>query len=381
MAKKSLIFLTILVGVLVVLVILWTSLKKPPLEVTEKKEEINRVTMVTDIGGLGDQSFNDAGWKGVQMASKGLGLKADVIQTKAGEDLVVNVSRAAKAADIVVGLGFMIKDAIIENASLYPDTYFILIDEDAGDLPNVASYLFYTGESGHLAGIISASVTKTGKLGIVKGMDIPPVLTYVAGFETGVKTWNEVMGKDVKILLKTANSFTDAAKGKDLTRELLVEGADIVFDVAGGTGLGVYEAIQEANRAAGITEEQITIGSKMPKYFAVGVDVDHDEMYPGEVLVSALKRMPEMIYSAIEDIMEDNFRGGLHRVDFKDGATGISDIKYTRQYIPEKVFELVEKAKELMLKRDERLRVPLDIMDVDEYVENFQVPEELLKVE
>jgi len=375
MNKKSLISLTILVGVLVVLVMLWTSLKKPSPEVIEKKEEINRVTMVTDVGGLGDQSFNDAGWKGVQMASKGLGLEANVIQSRKGEDLVANVSRAAESADIVVGLGFMIKDAIIENVSLYPETYFILIDEDAGDLPNVASYLFYTGESGYLAGIISASVTKTGKVGIVKGMDIPPVLTYVAGFETGVKTWNEIMGKDVKVLSKTANSFSDAAKGKALTRELLAEGADIVFDVAGGTGLGVYEAIQEGNRAAGITEEQITTGSKMPKYFAVGVDVDHDEIFPGEVLVSALKKMPETIYSAIEDIMGDNFKSGLHRVDFKEGATGISEMKWTKQYIPQEALELIKKAKESMLERDERLRVPLDIIDVAEYVENFQVPE------
>ncbi|MDP2967229.1 MAG: BMP family ABC transporter substrate-binding protein [bacterium] len=381
MNKKSLISLTVLVGVLVVLVMLWTSLKKPSPEVIEKKEEIKSVTMVTDVGGLGDQSFNDAGWKGVQMASKGLGLEANVIQSRKGEDLVANVSRAAESADIVVGLGFMIKDAIIENASLYPDTYFILIDEDAGDLPNVASYLFYTGESGYLAGIISASVTKTGKVGIVKGMDIPPVLTYVAGFEAGVKTWNEAMEKEVKVFSRIADSFTDSAKGKALTKELLAEGADIVFDVAGGTGLGVYEAIQEANLVAGITEEQITIGSKMPKYFAVGVDVDHDEMFPGEVLVSALKKMPETIYSAIEDIMGDNFKSGLHRVDFKEGATGISEMKYTKQYVSEKALELVKKAKESMLKRDERLRVPLDIIDVAEYVENFQVPEELLKVE
>jgi len=379
MNKKSLISLMILLGVLVLLVILWTSLKKPSPEVIEKKEEIKNITMVTDVGGLGDQSFNDAGWKGVQMASKGLGLEANVIQTRKGEDLVANISRAAESADIVVGLGFMIKDAIIENASLYPKTYFILIDEDAGDLPNVASYQFYTGESGYLAGIIAASVTKTGKVGIVKGMDIPPVLTYAAGFETGVKTWNEKMGKDVKVLTKTADSFSDAAKGKDLTRELLAQGADIVFDVAGGTGMGVYEAIQEANLTAGITKEQITTGSKMPKYFAVGVDVDHDEMFPGEVLVSALKKMPETIYKATEDIVRGNFKGGVHLVDFKEGATGISEMKYTKQYIPQGALELIEKAKELMAKRDERLVVPLDIMDVDEYVESFKVPEELLK--
>lgn len=380
MKKQSLILLAGLV-VILALILAWVFLREPSLEeVGEIEKEVNSVMMVTDIGGLGDQSFNDAGWKGVQMASKGLGLKADVIQTKAGEDLVVNVSQAAEVSDIVVGLGFMIKDAIAENASLYPDTYFILIDEDAGPLPNVASILFYSGQSGYLAGIIAGAVSKTGKVGVVKGMDVPAVLTYVAGFETGVKTWNEAMGKEVKVFSKTANSFTEPAKGKALTMSLIQDmGTDIVFDVAGATGMGVYEAIQEANRSAGITEEQIETGSKMPKYFAVGVDVDHDEMFPGEVLVSALKKIPETIYSTIEAAVQSSFRGGLRQVDFKDGFTGISDMKYTKQYVPEKALKMVEKAEELMLKRDEKLEVPLDIMDVDGYVRDFQVPEELLE--
>ena len=289
----------------------------------------------------------------------------------------MNVSRAAEASDIVVGLGFMIKDAIVENALLYPDTYFILIDENAGPLPNVASYLFYSGQSGYLAGIIAGAVSKTEKVGVVKGMDVPAVLSYVAGFEAGVKTWNEATGEEVKVFSKTADSFIDPAKGKALTMSLIQDmGTDIVFDVAGATGIGVYEGIQEANRVA----EQAETGSEIPKYFAVGVDVDHDEMFPGEVLVSALKKIPETIYSTVETIIKGNFKEGLHQVDFKDGFTGISDMKYTKQYVPEKALKLVEKAEELMLERDERLLIPLDMIDVGGYVRNFLVPKELLEI-
>ncbi|MDO9399628.1 MAG: BMP family ABC transporter substrate-binding protein, partial [bacterium] len=269
MNKKKLIFSGILVGVIIILAISWMIFKQAFPEISNEKKAINKVIMVTDIGGLGDQAFNDSGWKGVQLASKELGVKTDVIQTREGDDLVKNVAQAAENADVVVGMGFMIKDAIIANAPLYPFTKFILIDEDAGDLPNVASYKFYAGQGGFLAGIISASVSKTGKIGIVKGMDIPPVLTWVAGFEVGVKTWNKNMGKDVKVFSKTANSFIDIAKGKILTKELLAEGSDIVFDTAGATGKGVFEVIQEANRAEGITKEEIASGSKVPKYFAV----------------------------------------------------------------------------------------------------------------
>ncbi|MDO9399426.1 MAG: hypothetical protein Q7T79_01945, partial [bacterium] len=144
------------------------------------------------------------------------------------------------------------------------------------------------------------------------------------------------------------------------------------------TGKGVFEVIQEANRAEGITKEEIASGSKVPKYFAVATDIDHDGMFPGEVLVTGLKKMPETIYSAIEDITKNNFRNGLHLVDFKDGDTGISEMKYTKKYIPEEALVLVKKAEKLMTNRDKRLQIPLDIMDVSEYVKNFIVPEELL---
>jgi len=378
MERKILILLTGLAIILLILITL-IFLIRPCSEVGEQSKKVNTITMVTDIGGLGDKSFNDAGWNGVQMASKGLGLKANVIQKMEGEDLASNVSQAAETSDIVVGMGFMIKDAIITNAPLYPDTYFILIDENAGDQPNVASYLFYSGQSGYLAGIIAASVSETGKIAVVKGMDVPSVLSYVAGFKAGVRTWNEFKGEKIEVLTKTADTFTDPAKGRALTKSLIDEGADIIFDVAGATGIGVYEAVQESNRVQGITEEEIKTGLKRPKYFAVGVDVDHDEMYPGEVLVSALKKMSETIYSAVDDITKNDFRGGLHLVDFKDGFTGISDMKYTKQYVPEETLELVEKAEGLMRNRDKRLLIPLDITDVDKYVKNFEVPEELLK--
>lgn len=375
MERKNLI---LLIGLTITLFIALIFLIKSSLEVGHEYEGINGITMVTDIGGLGDKSFNDAGWNGVQMASKGFGIKANVIQ-KMEEDLTTNVSRAAETSDIVVGMGFMIKDAIVANAPLYPDTYFILIDENVSDQSNVASYLFYSGQSGYLAGIIAASVSETGKIGIVKGMDVPSVLTYAAGFRAGAKTWNEFSGSKVEVLTKTADTFIDSSKGRELTKLLIDQGVDIVFDVAGATGIGVYEAIQESNRAEGITEQDVKTGLKKPKYFAVGVDIDHDEMYPGEVLVSALKKMSETIYSAVKDITENDFKGGLHLVDFKDGFTGISDMKYTKQYVPEMALTLLKRAEELMTERDERLLVPLDITNVDEYLDKFDVPEELLE--
>jgi len=381
MGKQNLILLIGLIIIFfVALIFLIKSLPEEEGELGEKYEGIESITMVTDMGGLGDRSFNDAGWNGVQIASEEFGIKANVIQKMEGQDLIANVSQAAETSEIVVGMGFMLKDAIIANALLYPDTYFILIDENVKGYPNVASYLFSSGQSGYLAGIIAASVSETGKIGIVKGMDVPSVLTYSAGFKAGAKTWNEFSGDKVEVLTETADTFIDPSKGRELTKLLIDQGVDIVFDVAGATGIGVYEAIQESNRVQGITEQDIRTGITKPKYFAVGVDVDHDEMYYGEVLVSALKKMSETIHSAVEDITKNQFTGGLHLVDFKDGFTGISDMEYTKQHIPEMALILLEKAEKLMMERDERLSIPLDITDVDKYLSEFDTPEELLKI-
>ncbi len=382
MNKKIIIGLIVLIIVFFGMWIFRGTKKEGTISSVTPKEEttINSVTMVTDMGGLGDKAFNDSGWKGVQMVTKELGLKSDVIETKDQKNLVKNVEQAAQTSDVVVGLGFLITDAIREVSPKYPNTYFILIDDNAKIESNVVSYIFYTGQSGYLAGIISADTTNSSKIGIVQGMEIPSVKTYVAGFEVGVKTWNEVTGENVKVDEKLVGDFVDTKKAKKLTKSLIKEEADIIWDVAGGAGLGVFETVKEANRKAGITAEEAKKGLERPKYFAVATDIDHDSMYPGEVLVSSLKKIPETVSMAIKDIYKGKFKGGIHNIDFKDNATGISALPYTKQYVSKQAMNIVKKAKKLMKKRDQRLLIPLEFDDVDQYVEDFVVPEEFFKI-
>lgn len=375
MSKSKLILSILLTGILVLLGFLLYRYSNN--KTGSDTREIKNITMVTDIGQLGDQSFNDAGWKGVQMASKGLNLEAEVIQTKKKANLDQNVTKAAQNSDVVVGLGFMIKDSIKKAAKKYPETYFILIDENAGNLNNVASYNFYSGQSGYLAGIIAASCTKTNKLGLVKGMEVPSILSYTAGFRAGVKTWNKASGEGVKVISKTAETFTDSNLGAELTHELIDQNADIIFDIAGGTGVGVYRAVQERNRNRGVTIKEAETGTQRPPYFAVGVDVNHDQMYPGEVLVSALKRIPTTIYKATEEITKGKFKGGLHKVGFKQGATGISDIEYTKQYVPNQALSMIKQARKIM--SEGGLMIPIQMDEVNEYIKNFSPPKPIIQ--
>ncbi len=386
MNKKIIIGLIVaLVALIIVFFGMWifrsTEKEGTIFSVTPKEETtIDSVMMVTDMGGLGDRSFNDSGWKGVQMVTKELGLKSDVIETKDQKNLVKNVEQAAQTSDVVIGLGFLMTDAIKEVSPKYSDTYFVLIDDNAKIESNVASYIFYAGQSGYLTGIISAGTTKSSKIGIVKGMEIPPVKTYIAGFKAGVKTWNEVTGENVKVDEKLVGDFVDTKKAKKLTKSLIKDGADIIWDVAGGAGLGMFEVVKEANRKAGITTEEARKGLERPKYFAVATDIDHDSMYPGEVLVSSLKKIPETVSMAIRDIYKGKFKGGTHNIDFKDNATGISTLPYTKQYVSKQAMNMVKKTKKLMKKRDQRLLIPLEFDDVDQYVEDFVVPEEFFKI-
>ena len=223
--------------------------------------------VVTDVGGLGDKSFNDSGWLGVQMAAKKLGIKGSFIQSMQQTDYVSNLSAAAQKANVVIGLGFLMADAVQKVAPLFPKTKFILIDFP-GDakIKNLASYLFKAGQSAFLAGIIAGSTTQTGKIGALQGMAIPPVLAYTAGFRCGIKAYNEITGKNISLIVKTAGTFNDPAKGKALTLAMIGQGADIVMNIAGNTGVGIFEAVKEANKKAGITPQDAEKG-KRPKYF------------------------------------------------------------------------------------------------------------------
>ena len=127
----------------------------------DREQDQFRVVMVTDVGGVGDKGFNDSGWAGIQRAVKELWVKADMIQSREQADYAQNLSLAARNAEVVVAMGFLMIDAVKKAAPLQPDTKFVLVD-GAIDAPNVASYDFKAQEGAFLAGLLAASVTKTG---------------------------------------------------------------------------------------------------------------------------------------------------------------------------------------------------------------------------
>ncbi len=299
-----------------------------------------RVTMIADVAGLGDKGFNDAGWAGCQMAEEKIpGVEAKIIQSKEQVDYLANLSLAATNSDVVVALGFLMIDAVKQGAERRPDTPFIFVD-GLIEAPNVASIDFKSEEGAFLAGILAACVTKTGKVGVMPGMDIPPVEAFVTGYRAGVLCVNKTLGKNVQVLSKTIGSFNDPVKAKSLAKGLFDQNVDIIFQLAGNSGLGVLEAVKEAPEG----------------HYMIGVDINQDGLLPGRVLTSVLKRMDLMVYREIKKVYDGEFTSGQYLLGLAEEAMSLTEMRYTKHLIPEHAFVMIKRAKRSIV--DEKLDPP-----------------------
>jgi len=280
------------------------------------------VTMVTDTGGLGDQSFNDGTWAGVKLAAEEFdGVEAKVIQSYEQADYVPNLSKAAEESDVVLAVGFMMMDALGQVAPQFPSVKFIGIDFSLLDLglANIKTYTYKENECAFLAGYLSAGMTKTGKLGFVGGIPVPAVVRFDVGYKAGAAMYNKLHGTNVEVLVGYTQTFTDSQKGKSLTEAQYSQGADIVFAAAGLCGLGTFEAAKSYGEG----------------YYAVGVDVDQDHLAPGKILTSAMKGISVAAFLGIMDAYEGYFEAGHEDLGLVEDGVSLSEMKYTKELVPQ----------------------------------------------
>ena len=267
------------------------------------------VTMVTDTAGLGDQNFNDAVKEGLDRAAADFGVEVRVLESLEAADYVPNLSEGAAQSDLTVGVGFLLAEAMGIVAQENPDRRFVLIDAKPlvgnapQDLDNVISAEFREQEGGFLAGIVAGRTTKTGKVGVLGGMDIPPVERYEVGFRAGVQS----VTPDVEVVVTYTGSFGDPALGKEQSLALYNQNADIVFAIAGATGIGTFEAAKE----------------KGPGFFVVAADKDQSQLGAEQQLCVATKSLSAAVYEATRQVVEGGFEGGTLNVGLKENGTGL----------------------------------------------------------
>ncbi|HOV87156.1 MAG TPA: BMP family ABC transporter substrate-binding protein [Syntrophobacteraceae bacterium] len=306
-----------------------------------------KAIVLTDAAGLGDKGFNDVCWQGVLRAKKDFGISSQFLQSREQADYIANLSLAAQSADIVVTLGYLFSDAVREVVPRYPRVRFIHIEGDVVG-PNVVSYDFNSQEGGFLAGLVAGLYSKTRKVGVVGGVDIPPVEAYVSGFRAGVMTAEKARGEPIEAVVASAGSFNDPVKGKSLAMAMIERKVDVVFRCAGNTGIGVLEAVKQTQDV-----------------FLIAEDLDQDAEIPGRVLTSTLKRMDVAVYGAVRDIVEGRFSGGHHWLGAKEGAVDITEMKYSRERFDAKDLARIRKARELL--RGGTLKVPKRFGEVKDF--------------
>ena len=289
-----------------------------------------RVGVVFATGGLGDRSFNDAGYEGIKKAEKELGIVYDYVEPQAIAEFESHQRAFAQSGkyDLIVCLGFDQADSLQKVAKEYPKQKFVLIDSVV-DASNVASITFKDHEKTFLVGALAAMLTtdtknfrqmnSAARIGAIGGMDIPLINAFLAGYTAGAKYINP----NTEVYKAYVDAWNDPAKAKELALNMYNRGADIVYHAAGGSGLGIFKAAKQVNK------------------YAIGTDSNQNFIEPDHVLLSAVRRLDNVIYDQIKLVIDGKWQGGVHNLGLKEKALDYT-VEDSNLKIPQEMIDEVE---------------------------------------
>ncbi|MDT5295663.1 MAG: basic rane protein [Acidobacteriota bacterium] len=306
-----------------------------------------RVGIVFDIGGKDDRSFNAAAFDGVKCAETGrhpdstpcekpaLGIVLRDVEP--GNPTSIEPAMRAFAErgyDLIIGVGFAQAPIMDDVAKDYPNINFAIVD-GASNLPNVASLVFKEHEGSYLVGMIAARESKTGVLGFIGGMDIGLIHRFETGSEEGAKAVNPNARVIVNFVGVTDGAWNNPGKGKELALSQIGKGADVIFTAAGNSGLGAFDAAEQAGRDA----------AGRPNRFVIGVDSNQNGVKPGFVLTSMVKRVDNAVYQIVSDVASRQFKGGFHVYGLESDGVAYAMDKNNQTLITPDALQQVEDAK------------------------------------
>jgi len=283
------------------------------------KPAAQTVTLVTDTGGLNDQSFNESAYNGYLKAMAQYGFKKQVIETQSDNDYVKNLTLAAQQSDLVIGVGFLMATAMDQVARTYPNKKFALIDScpskgtdgSCDTLPNVASLYFREEQAGCLVGAAAGEFEKLGKskmsnllgsntIGAIGGVEIPPVDHYIAGYQFCAKK----VDPSITVKITYSQTFDDTSKCLDAANNQINQfKADIIFQVAGNCGNGALQAAKSKN------------------VYSIGVDSDQHQVNDS-VITSAIKKVDQATFETIDNFEAGKFTNNPPTFDLKSNGVG-----------------------------------------------------------
>jgi len=291
--------------------------------------------MVTDVGGLGDRSFNDSAYAGMQRAARDFRGFIEVLQSRSAADYQPNLTALSNGRyDAIFAIGFLMNEDLAAVAGLHPKQRYAIIDAVV-DRPNVTSVTFKEQDGSFLAGALAAMVSRTHDIAFLGGMDIPLLRKFEAGFIAGAR---EIDPRTV-VRVKYVGSFDDVAAGKELANILYDSGSDIIFAAAGRAGLGAMDAVKDRSGD-----------------YVIGVDSNQDALVPGKVLTSMIKRVDVAVYRVAVAARRHAPLGGHLVLGLRDDGIALSDFRYTRAVVRPQMRKRLEAIRAAIV--DSRIVVP-----------------------
>jgi basic membrane protein A and related proteins len=290
-----------------------------------------KACLISDVGRFNDKGFNQLQLQGLKLAGRKLGIQTKALESHAAGDYVPNLSACARGGyDITISAGFLLANPLSTVAKQFPNQHFAITDYDVTGSPfsgketNVEGLTYATQENGYLAGCLAALMAEHDGgeqvIGAVGGVKIPPVDTYIAGYQAGA----EKCVPGTKVLVGYSQDFVDQAKCATIAANQIDAGSQVEFNVAGGCGLGTLAT------------------AKSRSVWGIGVDTDQAFLGP-HILTSAVKRVDQGVYLATKDVRDGTFKGGRNLVfDLKNGGVGLGK---TSPKVPQAIMSRVNALK------------------------------------
>jgi basic membrane protein A len=314
-----------------------------------------KACMVSDSGGFDDKSFNQTSHDGLVQAKEDLGIKTAEIESQSDSDYADNIKALVQQdCDIITTVGFLLGDATAASAKKNPDTDYAIVDFAYEKAPeNVKGLTFNTATPSFMAGYLAAGMSKTGIVGTFGGLPIPTVTIFMDGFWEGVQYYNQENGADVKVVgwdEKTqkgsfTEDFEDKTKGQAIGENMIQQGADVLFPVAGPAGLGGLQAAQDSNG----------------QVKAIWVDTDgcvSAAEYCDVLLSSVMKRMDVAVEDAIKASLNDEFSSEPYVGTLENGGVALAPYHNMDSEIPQELKDQIEQVKEKIVSGEIEITSP-----------------------
>ena len=312
-----------------------------------------KIEMITDTGGVNDQSFNQLAWAGLQKLQEDEGWEVSYLESKQDSDYMTNLDKAVDdECSLVWGIGFAMSEAINTVADQNPDVQFASIEgTNENDAENLTGVGFKSEEPSFVVGYIAACMSEKGKVGFIGGMESETIQAFENGYYAGVEYANKKKGKSVTYQGQYAESFTDAAKGKSIAQKMIKDGCDVMFHAAGGAGVGMLEACNDA------------------KVYSIGVDQDQAALFPDydTIITSALKRVDNAVITVSKGLIDGSMTGGQNMtLGAAEDAVGLAE---THDKLPDDVYQEALALFDDIKSGD--IVVPATKADLEEYIKSL----------